>query len=216
MSENIGILSTPSESDGYVTIDEQGNLKINKIITHKGYICKGLTDTGVVAICAGSEIDTGGRIFFYGNDRTDFPGEVHIVADNKLNNDNLLRIRTNEILFRGLPIISVESSSTVSDNGTIISWYRKYKDGWIEQGGYIYGTSSYGTTSVTFPIAFKNLPVYIHGYFSLASSWFTNANIPISAPGISDIASIPVEGSVSTTGCKFQSYASRRWYACGY
>lgn len=45
------------------------------------------------------------------------------------------------------------------------SWYRKYSDGWIEQGGY-YETdstwSNYNTFSVTFVTEFTAAPLMVH------------------------------------------------------
>ncbi len=42
------------------------------------------------------------------------------------------------------------------------SWYRKYSDGWIEQGGFI-GTKSAGEIPVTFPLAFSNTYYTMYG-----------------------------------------------------
>lgn len=44
-------------------------------------------------------------------------------------------------------------------------WYKKYSDGWIEQGGYVspQTISAYGSVTVTFPTGkeFTNAPVYV-------------------------------------------------------
>lgn len=45
----------------------------------------------------------------------------------------------------------VESQLPTADNGN--TWYRKYKSGWVEQGGYIIiGEITSGTQSITLPI----------------------------------------------------------------
>ena len=43
----------------------------------------------------------------------------------------------------------IASQEPTAANG--LTWYRKYKSGWVEQGGHIFGSSS-----VTFPIPMKN------------------------------------------------------------
>lgn len=45
----------------------------------------------------------------------------------------------------------IDYQEPTADNG--YTWYRKYKSGWVEQGGIIRGT---GTTSVTLPIVMKD------------------------------------------------------------
>ena len=38
------------------------------------------------------------------------------------------------------------------------TWYRKYKSGWVEQGGYYYaGTSVAGAHNISFPVPFANI-----------------------------------------------------------
>lgn len=48
---------------------------------------------------------------------------------------------------------------------TINYWYKKYSDGWVEQGGYVdpQTIGAYGSVSVTFPTGktFVNAPVYV-------------------------------------------------------
>ena len=53
--------------------------------------------------------------------------------------------------------------STITANATLnTEWYRKYSDGWIEQGGCVKTSfSSRGSVSFTFPVAFTSTPVSI-------------------------------------------------------
>ena len=43
------------------------------------------------------------------------------------------------------------------------SWYRKYSDGWIEQGGIVSGTATHRAPKVTttFPVAFSTTPTIV-------------------------------------------------------
>lgn len=54
-------------------------------------------------------------------------------------------------------------SRIIANSTTSSSWYRRYSDGWIEQGGEIDVTfSNKGSYSFTFPIAFTATPLNIN------------------------------------------------------
>ena len=90
-------------------------------------------------------------------------------------------------------------------------WYRKYSDGWVEQGGFDVSTTSTGgalvsytkNKTVTFPIAFKS-----RNYQLL------NVGFQIAGAGQQTIA------SKTATGFKTTSFGNDAgtsgWYACGY
>lgn len=91
--------------------------------------------------------------------------------------------------------------TTTWTSGT--SWYRKYSDGWIEQGGEFTKQRDTNIT-VTFPLAFRNTN------YTIATSQY--ANISRDGPGCSFT-------SKSTTGIthNYGSWGSKwGWYACGY
>lgn len=50
-------------------------------------------------------------------------------------------------------------------------WYRKYKSGWIEQGGYLGGISAQTSKVVTFLVPYRQM----HDYFIFAQG--TNSNV---------------------------------------
>lgn len=54
----------------------------------------------------------------------------------------------------------VESQLPSAENN--YTWYRKYKSGWIEQGGICAACDSISETTVTFPISFTNTAYSIH------------------------------------------------------
>ncbi len=75
----------------------------------------------------------------------------------------------------GLLDYVIETQTPTSSNN--YTWYRKYKSGWVEQGGYKTGTGSWGTSTVVFPVKMANL------YYTLTitgdtptSGDFTNNN----------------------------------------
>ena len=53
-----------------------------------------------------------------------------------------------------LPVFLVDVQYPTSENNYI--WYRKYSDGWVEQGGYIAQQSSSGLQSVVLPITMRD------------------------------------------------------------
>lgn len=54
----------------------------------------------------------------------------------------------------GLLDYVVQSQLPTADNG--YTWYRKYKSGWVEMGGYQDGTVSHKTTPITLPVELSN------------------------------------------------------------
>ena len=84
------------------------------------------------------------------------------------------------------------------------TWYRKYSDGWIEQGGY-FNCSSHGTT-ITFYKAFANTNYYLDG----------NANTTTNGIRFASFYNRTTTGAACYTGddSSFnQGYVY--WYACG-
>ena len=83
-------------------------------------------------------------------------------------------------------------------------WYRKYSDGFVEQGGYLY--INYGNTTVTFNTA------------------FSTTNYTVSAIDVGYKESVPYVVSRSTASMVLSRHWSGSqygaqnvlWYACGY
>ena len=94
-------------------------------------------------------------------------------------------------------------SSYQASDGTL--WYRKYSDGWIEQGGNPKGVGIMGTmdTTITFPVPFTNTNYFIGGV------GFVIANV-----GASYILSATTTGF--TTSSVMHQSGTPSWYACGY
>ena len=119
-------------------------------------------------------------------------------------NDGSLRIDDNKMVY---------AYDTWTDG---YRWYRKYSDGFIEQGG----TTSYsenGYQRVTFPAAFssKNYIVEVNSISTLTSSG------DLMSVGTGESYSGVVDASRSTTWFtvsrnKEQKSTNHMWYACGY
>ena len=98
----------------------------------------------------------------------------------------------------------VESQSPTSSNG--YTWYRKYKSGWVVQGG----TAASGSSSVTFPVVFSDTEYYF------------NADLESGGTGTTLHA---ISSNYTTTGCAVKEgqsgvaqralTAKAKWFACG-
>lgn len=98
--------------------------------------------------------------------------------------------------------------SWVSNDG--LSWYRKYNDGWIEQGGDLQGTTKNESRTVTLPTAFSN----------------TNYTLIVSLEGTGSTSNdagsaVIVRDDKTTTAFNVKSTDDTSnylgtWYACGY
>lgn len=76
--------------------------------------------------------------------------------------DSLTEINDNELYAVKLPMIDyvVDYQMPTSENN--YTWYRLYKSGWVEQGGYILGSSTNPGT-VTLPIEMAGTKYQIFG-----------------------------------------------------
>lgn len=86
------------------------------------------------------------------------------------------------------------------------SWYRKYSDGWIEQGGRLVRSGSGSDITVTFATAFSDT-----NYTLTTGHWWQPS-------GYYNLF-VPNYSSISKTGFKITSAAEENrafdWYACG-
>lgn len=97
------------------------------------------------------------------------------------------------------PASAVLSTTWVQDT----SWYRKYSDGWIEQGGeFTKPRDTY--VSVTFPVAFKNTN------YTIATSQYANSSGNAPVCSFTSKTNTGIIHNYGTWGSKWG------WFACGY
>lgn len=102
----------------------------------------------------------------------------------------------------------VESYSDEDGN-----WYRKYKSGWIEQGGMLQGNGSYGLVSVSFFLPFKSTDYFFSALIDWSNTSWYSSNDVANLQSVTDVSGIGTQ--YSSTGCKVQGFSSKRWFACG-
>lgn len=100
--------------------------------------------------------------------------------------------------------IVIESQLPTASNG--YTWYRKYKSGWVEQGGNV----PYNSSSVTFPVEFAD------------TAYYFNANLDNGGTGTTLHT---ISSSYTTVGCVLKEgqdgvaqralTANAKWFACG-
>lgn len=98
--------------------------------------------------------------------------------------------------------------SWVSDDG--LSWYRKYSDGWIEQGGDIQGTTKNESRTVTLPTAFSNTNYTIICSLEGTGSTSNDAGSAVIVKDAKTTTAFNVKSTDDTS-----NYLGT-WYACGY
>lgn len=89
------------------------------------------------------------------------------------------------------------------------TWYRKYKSGWVEQGGYVYSTTD-GEVTVTLPIKMANTRYLISVIPNYTSSTATASNM-----GAARAAGAWVYESQQTASFAFQKQGGQ-WYSYWY
>ena len=231
MSENVGILSTPNGDGSRFEVREDESIMWHG--TWKDYISfpsgtiywnKDDSNGGQICIFANTKerdvtesYTNNAGITLNNHLHTVNPGCFNLIArsPNK-NRCTLVGTPDGQLTWCDKPVMVVESNKTISNiysKNLITSWYRKYSDGWIEQGGYVFSDSNLGYIDVTFSIPFVNNPALINIYGELTDDWFTATTTQIT--GIYSTAFGAI-GTTTTTRFRLSSYGEHSWYACGY
>lgn len=127
-------------------------------------------------------------------------GPYQYIANRASYNGSMLQMKitsgnTKSITWDGKSVVCVETWRS----GT--SWYRKYADGWIEQGGYVNKGTGYTSTTVSLIT-----PVTSTNYFVSIES----------ADGNWDYGHYVHSKITSSFICNNRQTTNYYWYACGY
>jgi hypothetical protein len=152
-----------------------------------------------MVISGGQTDDAGAALFLYHKDNNSRHGEFLLQAHDGTNVMHLIGYADGTLTWGGKDVLVVESWR--SEDG--MYWYRKYSDGWIEQGGY--ASSSNQEVKFTYPIPFPS----------------REYSLQVTARAIGD--SRNANGGVTGTtpsGCTFNSMIGKssaaEFYACGF
>lgn len=111
-----------------------------------------------------------------------------------------------------VPVLVAVQRPSADNNYT---WYRKYSDGWVEQGGIQIGNSTYGKATVNLPVEMADNTYQAFGNIGWPNetAWYTTTG---SAPGqalITDVCGATTDKT--TTTFSIQSFSTHNWYVCG-
>jgi hypothetical protein len=135
---------------------------------------------------------------------TEAPGAFQLIARNASTSTSLTGKPGGNLTWDGKPIVRLVESWK---SGT--SWYRKYSDGWIEQGGYV-TTNSNTEQTINLHTAFSNTNYFLTKQLGFNGYYGSGINGQYTS----------VWG-LTTSSFKTYGYATAgvnafRWYACGY
>lgn len=179
--------------DGDDIITAAGGTMTGNLVLSSAY-CK--RNTGALTIGIGSDWNDGPSLSLYGVNRSDLPGRFALRSG--ANAAELVGYPDGLLKWKGSPVLTLVSSGSNSKG-----WYRKYSDGWTEQGG-ICSNTNYAT--VTLP-----LPMLDSGYtIVLGPNGYDNDAVSRS---ITDVTKTTFRIKVGYNGSITRnSY----WYVCGY
>ena len=106
----------------------------------------------------------------------------------------------------------IDFQAPTSANG--YTWYRKYADGWVEQGGIQNGAGYYARTTVTLPIAMADNTYQAFGNIGWPneSGWYTGT-FGTTGNQVTDVTGATT--NKTTTSFMIQVFSKHNWYVCG-
>ena len=121
-----------------------------------------LADNSSIEFHAASSYTKGAYLYLTGQD-SDYSGRFTLAAANNGTIYRLTGTSDGLLTWSGNPVVTLTSGSSglvpailISKGGSTSSWYRKYSDGFIEQGG-ILNAGENANNVITFPIAMTTI-----------------------------------------------------------
>lgn len=170
-------------------------------IYRDGEFASATSSSSELVLFGGTTWADGSYFQLYGKDSPNNKGGFQVVARNDNATNVLAASPEGSLTWGGRTVVCVESWH----DG--LNWYRRYSDGWIEQGGCAWKSSEYEVI-INFPTAFVNT-----NYTIVPESFITVENRTESVTAVIAINSrhttqVKVIFGNGNGGCY--------WYACGY
>ena len=169
-------------------------------ITHNTTVLvKRNVDTSYLELVGGPSNKSGAILRLDGKGSTN-AGQFRLQTGNGTTNKSLIGKPDGTLFWDGNLVVCV--SSWISDTGT--EWYRKYSDGWVEQGGLYSKTGT--SCTITFPVRFSDTN------YTLTTQEFETSSTDTEGVDFNILAS-----NLTENGCRFSKSKNRqiKWYACG-
>ena len=200
---NQGALDAETLATGLARVEANylplgGGTMTGKIVLADGIeeIIRQETSTERTIIRGGNNFSGGSSLYLSGKD-SDNGGDFRLYAHDGTSSLALVGKPDGTLAWGGKGVVCVQSGTTT--NG----WYRKYSDGWVEQGGRQLGSTS--TTVTSFPIAMKD-------------TTYTALGTYVGSTDTKNYYSFEVSSKRTTTSIVFYraSNTTINWYVCGY
>lgn len=185
------------------------------------------TDSAIWDITGGTTYNKGAYLSLSGKDSSR-GGRFDLVAHNGTNYKNLVGTASGALTWGGTNIVRSVNGASANTNGEVTisvpspkayvtetyrsgsTWYRKWSDGFIEQGGTCTANTS---VTVTFPVAFAsvvlNAWVCAYGVSNDNAEYLKLSSTPT-------LTSLVARGGYTTPNVYGAIKATGYWYACGY
>lgn len=112
-----------------------------------------------------------------------------------------------DLFWDNAPVLSLKASGMASNHNW---WYRKYSDGWIEQGGYSVGGYYTSPATLTFPMAFTSERFTIVGVGYMDTFMHHAVDIYFGRRTKTSVSAATAFNGLSDAAYEFM------WFACGY
>lgn len=187
-----------------------GGTLTGPLVLRSGYpVIRNASANVRLILLGGTAYEDGASLYLWGADNESQPGEFVLYAKSAQGTAQLKGKPTGELLWVDKQVVCVDSWRSGSN------WYRKYSDGFIEQGGTMKAESGVGWKTLNFNVAFSDTnyfvtPTKLNVYDSATNS--SHEFVMARAGGHIH------ETDLSTTYCRVFAYGgdSVKWYACGY
>lgn len=183
------------------TMDGKLTFKIEQAVT-KG------DDTSILRVIGATSYANGGNLVLYGKGHNN-KGAVELQARDGSNTGVFRVLANGSATLASKPVIAL-TASWADGAG---NWYRKYSDGWIEQGGRYSSLVARGQSTITLHTAFtsSNYTVSLTGTNCLGSHHLYDTN------SLGVVSQTSTSMTIEQYNNDTDSYwGTAIWYACGY
>ncbi len=223
-SGNVAVTKDPN-GKAFVTTD---GATMNGEFVRNGNLAVNTLNNSYMQICGGKTSQNGGTVAVYGVEHSSMPGAV-VLTDNG-DTPAQLQLVNAGITHGGKNLVKSVNGTAADAAGNVAlkavitetwssgtSWYRKWSDGWIEQGGVVPAVANANST-VTFPCKFTS----VNWTLTLEERWHDTAQggclVQLSPSTDKTTTSATLQmRTIGGAAINFNYYGkTTKWRACGY
>lgn len=225
-------ISELTNDSGYATSKEVADTASKYLPLAGGTVSGAITHSQTIAVKAkspsvnthilgGTSLEDGGLLALFGVGDSSYPGGFWLRSSDGTTFNTLIGTATGSLTWKEKNIVRSVNGVAADPTGDVniavpspyaylveawhsgSSWYRKYSDGWIEQGGEF---TKHRDTNITvsFPVAFRDTN------YTIATSQYSNSSGNAPVCSFTDKTKTGITHNYGTWGSKWG------WFACGY